>query len=470
MSVKILFIDPPGTVPGVNTGLGYLAAALKKSGHEVRVLDFNNYPEHQEGRLITELKSGYDVIGFSVKFNTIRDSVRLAGLAKKHSSGCTLVAGGPGVTVEGCGFLGEYPVFDYAFRGESENSFVEFSAFLEEKRTLEEIPGICYKNNGKIDSTASFLIEDIESIPFPDYSDFDFFNMQKYNYPMVTSRGCPYNCSYCSVRLISGRKFRARTASHVVEELAQAKERYNIKQFEIVDDTFTQDVERAKDICRELIRRDLRLSWLCPNGIRADRTDEELFQLMWQSGCREVWIGVESLNEEVFELIKKGEKIEDIVRALKNAKKANLRIGAFFIIGLPNSTYEKDLETLRKAMNLGLDICTWSIATPMPQTTLKEWVEIHGKLLDDYKNVSFFVEPKCVFETEDYPESIRLRMFYKGNLSFYRYDTLTGEHQPLKKLLRILLLIFKFDPWRLPLHLLKGSRYFAWLVLRYLFS
>lgn len=464
--VRILFVDPQGTVPGINAGLGYLSSVLHKAGHSVRVLDFNNYPQRRDERLLSALNNNNDVIGFSVKSNTIDEAARLALMARAHSGGSIIIAGGAGVTAEGCNILKDYTCFDYAFRGEAEQNIVPFLSAIDRKATLNEISGICFRDNDGIVDSGILHATSMDLLPFPEYSFFDYMDMQFLNYPLVTSRGCPYRCSYCSVRFVSGSRFRCRSAENIAEELLQAKRKYNIEHFEVIDDTFTQDMERAKGICREFIRKDIGLTWKCPNGIRADKTDKELFRLMRDSGCREVWFGVESLNEEVFKLIDKGEQIEDIERAVLNAKRAGLKVGAFFIIGLPGSTYEKDLETLSRAKKLKLDFCTWSVATPMPQTVMSEWVGKNGKLLNDYRKVSFFVEPKCVFDTECYTETLRLRMFYKGNLSFFRYDTLSGLTDPWEKVMKILKLVLEYDPTRFLLHIFMGAKYFFWLLLK----
>lgn len=456
IEVKVLLIDPWGSVVGINAGLAYLSGSLKKEGYQVKVLDFNNYPENQEKRLEKELSQGVDVIGFSVRFNTLMEATRLAEICRRISNDSTIVVGGPGVTVEWNTFLRENQVFDYGFLGEAEYSFPKFLKFLEGKLNIQKIPGLCYKENGEMKITKCEIVTELDKIPFPDFLSFDKFYPEKYSYPLVTSRGCPYNCSYCSVRLVSGSHFRYRSPEHVIMELVQAKEKYGISNFDIVDDTFTQNIDRAKEICKMMITEKLSLTWTCLNGIRADKTDKELFRLMKSACCREVWFGVETLNNEVFKLVNKGERIEDILRAITEAKGAGLRVGAFFIVGLPQSNFKKDMETLKKAKQLGIDTCTWSIATPMPGTTLWEWVKDNAIILDDYRNISFFVEPKVVFDTSDYTKEERLRVFYNGNLAFHRYDCLTSEFQLGKRIMAVLKIVMKYDLSRLPIHIISG--------------
>ncbi|MFZ3073448.1 MAG: radical SAM protein [Thermodesulfobacteriota bacterium] len=458
MSMKdsILFIDPPASVVGTNSGLGYLAGSLNEKGVRVRVLDFNNNQNNQKERLYAELRSGFKLVGFSVKTNTILMAMQIARWCKDFSGDIVLFVGGPGVTVAGPQFLDEYGIFDYAFVGESERSICDFIDCVRGEKSHESVKGLCYKRGGAVIANQAEVPLELDAIPLPDYSAFDTFEL-KYGYPLVTSRGCPYDCSYCSVKLVSGKRFRARSPEGVLKELKLAKEKYGAREFQVLDDTFTQKLERTKKICELMISENIGMSWVCPNGIRADRVDRELFRLMKDAGCKGVWLGIESLDRDVFNAIKKGEDIEDILNAVKMAQDAGIDVSAFFIIGLPGSTYAKDMETFKKAKKLRLKLTTWSIATQYPHTALWDWVQKNGRVLRDYREVSFFVEPKCVFETDDYTEKERLKVFYKANLAFSRYDCLTAQKSWTKRILAVLKIIILYDACRLPIHLAVGG-------------
>src|SRR3989339_844660 len=383
--MKILFIDPRGDVSGINAGIGYLAAALKSCGHEVKALDFNNNTEDEAERLAKALAWKPDIAAFSVKTNTVPEAARLAGIFK--DAGAVTIAGGPGATCEKEGLLADNPVFDYAFSGEAENAIAAFASAAP-GGDLSGLSGLCLRQGGKSVCNGTSLVSDLDSLKFPDYSDFDTVALLKEKYPLVTSRGCPYDCTYCSVNKISGRKWRFRSARNVIDELAAAKIKYGIKQFDIADDNFTMDMGRAKEICRLLIDEKIGLRWSCINGIRADRVDAELLALMKRSGCGEVWFGIESLNEQVFDGIKKGEKLESIVKAVRLAKDSGLEVCGFFVAGLPGSSYNSDMETLRKAKKLGLDEMLWSLATPYPHTEFYEWAKTNARQIGDFREVS----------------------------------------------------------------------------------
>lgn len=454
--MKILFIDPPGSVKGINSGIGYLCGALGKEGIRPRVLDFNNFKSDLEMRLKNELARAYDIVGFSVKTNTLASAVRIADICKFFSPKSTIIAGGPGVSITGAQFLRDYSVFDYFLSGEAEKSMVELALNLNRSEALKRIPGLGYREGNEVKVNTADAPFDLDNIVFPDYSNFDKISFIRNSYPLVTSRGCPYECVYCNVGFVSGRRFRGRSAENVLIELRRARQKYRIKDFQVCDDTFTQDLDRAKSICRLIIKEGLDLKWVCQNGVRADRMDKELLGLMKRGGCENIWFGIETLDEDVFNRVGKGESLKEVINAVEMTREAGIPMGAFFIIGLPGSNYNKDMSTLKKARRMGLSLSTWSLATPYPYTALWDWVKENARVLCNFKDVSFFQEAQCTFETEDYPKEQRLNLLYKANLAFSRYECLSAEVNTLKRVWIILRLAARYDPLNLPKHILAG--------------
>lgn len=205
-----------------------------------------------------------------------------------------------------------------------------------------------------IDFSAPFS----DQYPFPDYALFDSFplflkNWRKglWSYAIMTSQGCPYGCTFCASR---NRKWRARSAGNAAAELRQAREKWGIRQFSILDDCFNVDKPRLLEFCS--LVRPLDLTWGCANGLRADRFDAEESAALRAAGCRELSFGAESADPVVLKNIKKGETLEQIAAALDAAKKDYdpLHINLFFIIGLPGSSYDSDLASLRWAQERGV--------------------------------------------------------------------------------------------------------------------
>jgi radical SAM superfamily enzyme YgiQ (UPF0313 family) len=332
-----------------------------------------------------------------------------------------IVAGGPHVIVDGYNFMKDNTIFDLAVKGEAEMVFDELVSG-KDYRTLE---GIIYRENGKIiENPTRKWITDLDSLHFPNYDDFDSINIdgkakEIENWPLVTSRGCPYSCSYCNVPAVIGRKFRTRSGRNILEELRYAQEKYGSNEFKVLDDNFTLLMDRAKDICKLFIDEKLDMKWTCPNGIRADRLDEELCKLMHEAGCYSMSIGVESGDPVVFEKINKGEKLSDVEHGIRMAQAAGIQIHGFFIIGLVGSTPETDKRSIEFAKRMGIS-ASWGILVPYPGTPV--WGQVladpNVRMLRDWKE-GFHIgaRPKVVFDTPEYLAEERVRMYYLANMS-----------------------------------------------------
>lgn len=322
---------------GFNTGIGYLAAYLKRyfDATEVKVFDFNNNGRDMDAR-ISEI-SAFDVIGFSMKSFTRESALKIARRVKTDKN--ILIAGGPHITLDGVNFLKENSIFDYGVSGEGELTLQLLLQAIADKKEVSGIKGLVYRSGKNVVSTGqSARGKELDTLPYPDYTAFDSLDDGRIlNYPLVTSRGCPYLCTYCCVKDVMGKQWFARSVDNIMGELTQAKELYGFESFNIQDDNFSLDVERAKAFCDTMIEKDLKMTWSCPNGIRADKLDDELMGKMHRAGCFAVAMGIESGVEEEFNAIKKGEELSDIVNAVELAKKNKIWVFGNFIIGLPHS-------------------------------------------------------------------------------------------------------------------------------------
>lgn len=190
-----------------------------------------------------------------------------------------------------------------------------------------------------------------DEFPFPDYELFDSFELfrgkwadGKWNFPLMTSLGCPFLCTYCASR---NRKYHTRSVDHCIEELKIAKKRWKFSSFEVLDDCFNVKRDRVIEFCDKV--EPLKLRWFCTNGLRADLFDEEIARKLKESGCAFVSFGIESLDPETLKLVKKGETVEQIEIAINIAVKYFNQVNGYFIIGLPGSSFEKDLKALEWA-------------------------------------------------------------------------------------------------------------------------
>lgn len=463
--MKMCLVDPKGIHLGMNAGLGYLASYIKKTlGISPKVFDFNNNTSHIGSR-IEEIAS-YDVVGFSMKSFTKEMAIEIAHRVKGKDN--LLIAGGPHITLDGVNFLKECDLFDFGVVGEGELTLAALLGVLESGDKLKAVKGIIYRNGNKVVSTGhSGRITDLDTIPYPDYSLFDsVVTGTIYNYPLVTSRGCPYLCTYCCVKDVMGKKWFARSLENIIRELKEAKDLYKFSSFNIQDDNFSLDMKRAKGFCETLVSEGLNMKWSCPNGIRADKVDEELMSMMRQAGCFAVAMGIESGVEKEFSAIKKGESLDDIVAAVEMAKRNKIWVFGNFIIGLPHSNLKSIRESIRFAKRLKLESCIFNVLVPFPGTEVWEWVKSNGRMLMEWKEgFTQGKNPKFVFETDDFPKADRLRAYWEANIKCKNYFACIDEHESLSSnILNVLKTIVIYDFWGIPEHIWWCTKHFRRII------
>ncbi len=308
MDASMIFLNPES---GANRNIPNIGLAYAATHFRVRVIDLNTRPRPRKRFLKVES----DVLGISVQSRCWNEARRIGRVYKERYPRAQVKSISGFLDVQCC-----YP-------------YLEF----EDKIAYREPFSDAY--------------------PFPDYELFDSFSIfrrkwQKgtWSYAIMTSQGCPFPCSYCVSRKT---KWKTRTAENCFAELKRAKEKWKIKSFEILDDCFNVEKERVLKFC-ELVKP-LHLNWFCTNGLRADRFDEETAKALAASGCRHISFGIESAVPEVLKAINKGETIEQIARAVEITKKYFSGVNGFFIIGLPGSSYDKDLYSLNWAEEMGIN-------------------------------------------------------------------------------------------------------------------
>jgi anaerobic magnesium-protoporphyrin IX monomethyl ester cyclase len=454
--MKIKLVDPRGTRKGLNTGLGYLAGSLIAGGHAVEIIDFNNYSARQEERL-KGLRDA-DIIGISMTTFTAEEALKLAEVVKARiNPHALLVCGGVHITIDGPGFMKNNGVFDVAIAGDGERGMVEIAS----GRSPGDVDGAIYRNKGSIELTPPVPNRNLDSLPFPDYSCFD--SVSRYNtsrirerYPIVTSRGCPSNCLYCSVPLLSGRRWRARSPENMIAELKHMKKKHGSKTFFVLDDNFTVDRPRVKEFCRRLIEENLSLQWAAV-GMKSKFTDREMARLMRASGATHVFIGIESAVPEVHRGIGKGETLDDVHRAIRNFRQAGIKVGGCFLIGLPGSNRELDRRSVELSSRMGLCKAVFSILVPYPGTRLYEMVknDQNYKLLVDWrKGLHCWGDVTVVFESRDYCAKARKDTFVYASLRTKTYSSLVdGQDSDLTKASTLLKTICAYDLKHLPQHI-----------------
>ncbi len=425
--MRILLIVPAAyswRFPGLiypHSGIAYLVAVLKRTGIQVNVLDMR-LRAHAKSLIRSLDVFRPNLVGLTVYSDYYQRVYDLVHRIKDHGD-WQVVLGGSHVSAIG-GEVLERSEADFAIKGEGEETLIALCSMLgESRRDFSRIQGLIWRSkNCVVENGDRPFIENLDALPFPAYEEFPlskYFCYRNRILPIITSRGCPQRCVFCSVRLSMGRKFRPRNPENVVDEIKYWHNQ-GWRVFEFQDDNFTCDIDRAKKICDLIVRRNLTIKWCLPNGIRADRLDRELLQKMKESGCFRVGFGIEFTNKDVLRQIKKGTSIERMTKAVEMVRQAGIEVVGFFIVGHPTETYERFMQTLDFARRGPFDRVNFWNLVPYPGTELMEWVREKGVFLcpeEEYLNRISYGEATPIFETPHFSakESVQTGSFFGKN-------------------------------------------------------
>jgi anaerobic magnesium-protoporphyrin IX monomethyl ester cyclase len=366
-------------------GLAYLAAVLEQHNFEVKITDCpaNHFTHAELKNDLVSFKP--DIVGIASMTTTIPSVLESARIAKQVLPNCKVVLGGPHATFMDKQILAEEKAVDVVVRGEGEYTMLELAQTAAEPESLPKIAGIAYRNNGDIAQTPNRPpIADLDVLPRPAYH---LLSMDKYRIygrrilPLMSSRGCPHQCTFCVASQMFGVKFRGRTARNVVDEIEWLRHEYGAEGISFQDDALTYDRKRILEICNQMIDRKLQLPWGCQT--RVDRVDEEVLSKMAQSGCDEISFGVESGSQEILDSVHKRVTIGQAEKAISMAKNAKMFVIISTILGYPGETKESLKQTVKFMQRLEVDDAWLCIATPYPGTELRSLVERQGWEMED---------------------------------------------------------------------------------------
>lgn len=467
--MKVLFVHPHGwnwygsqkdisSIFSLMPPLGIMSIAsfLEERGLDVEILDCHARPAPLEETLSLILAKSPDVVGFSCTTSSFLDGYQLAERLKELAPEIRIVFGGAHACSVGVGLLDSFPAIDFLVIGEGERTFYElmtagFSG-------VEAIPGVGFRRDGTgVLSSVRENIADLDSLPFPAYRRLPGFprryNLALFSYPtapntsIISSRGCPYHCSYCD-RSVFNRGFRFNSAAYMHEHLAYLNRDFGIRHVFFYDDLFTFDRARVEEFCRLLSTSKLPVTYNCV--ARLEHVDRELVDLLKSSGCWQVNFGIESGDPEVLKKHRKFLELDDVHKKLLMVKNAGMRVKGLFMVGLPGEDEQAIRRTIDYALSLPLDEINVTKFTPFPGAPIYRNIREQGEFHEDWPAMNcmnfVFIPHGMTMERLEELYNEFIRRFYRRtriNLGYARM--LWKSPHSIAKFLRNLPEIVRFE-------------------------
>lgn len=457
---KIFLVLPPYTIPAsmprraqAPLGISYLGAYLERHGYEVELCDslIEGF-DHSEylygdfiryGLTIAQIKARIqkfqpDVVGVSCLFTIMAQSAyEICRITKELNPDIVTIMGGAhpssmteDVLSQGC--------IDFVVPGEGEITLLKLLGAIQNGQNLRYIQGIAFLQNGHVQRTpVSDFLMNLDELPMPARHLLpmdEYFKKNrphgtatKYDHstPIITSRGCPAKCTFCSIHTVWGREFRGRSGKNVVEELMHLKEKYRVKEIQIEDDNLTYSKPRAHELLDRIIEADLGLSFTTPNGIAAWVMDKPLLEKLKKAGFYRLTFAVESGNEQVLhDLVRKPLRLKTIREIVPLARSIGFEIDTFWVVGFPGETKAQINDTINFANSLDVDNIKFFIATPYPGTELYKIAKEKGYLNPNFDFLNGLTSTKGQISTPEFTslelESIVARASFKTQFTIMR--------------------------------------------------
>ncbi|MBI4520064.1 MAG: radical SAM protein [Gemmatimonadetes bacterium] len=403
----ILFVVPPGSLAmnfgklsaaGAELpwlGMAYVAAAARRAGHVVHVRDYEVERLGFDAVAADIRRLQPDLVATAAFINNVDRCLTLCQLVKSIAPRTRTVIGGPQATI----FpheLDNATDVDFVLISESEISFCRLAAYSDDPAAYPEIAGVCWRGGDGplVHNPRQPLIQDMDSIPLPAL---DLYRMGLYYPPVyirgrrvaniVTSRGCPYECTFCEAKLTFGRTHRFHSEERVLEDLDFLHRTYGFDSFQFYDDIFTINRKRVVRLCDLLIARGRPYQWMCYT--RTDLVDPDLLALMKEAGCYQISFGPESGDQDLLNAIKKKLTVEDNLRGIEATRRAGIVAVGTFMLGLPGESPAQTRKTVDFAIRSKLDYAIFGVTEPYPGTEMWQDCMSTGYFIDaDDKHVN----------------------------------------------------------------------------------
>jgi radical SAM superfamily enzyme YgiQ (UPF0313 family) len=369
----------------------YLAAYARRerSGKDLFRIEDDRLTSHTPSAwrgILREFRP--DLIGLSALTSELGPTREVAQMMKRELPAVPILLGGPHASAVGAAALDDLPV-DYVFEGEGEPAFVRFLNVWErgDRFPVEPISGLSFRRpDGSLARSLPHIEQpDVDQLPIPAYDLIDlpeYGNHRRMGYlggryaALFTSRGCPYRCTYCHEVFKKG--FRAMGPDRMIEEMQYVIDRYGINEFEIYDDIFNADRTRVLEVCRAIVQRGLTVRLAFPNGVRADRLDEEVLVALKEAGAFYMGIAVETASARIQKEIRKHNRLDRLRENVDIASRLGIFQCGFFMLGFPTETREEALQTIEFAASLPLDMAYFFVTVPYPGTEMSVQIGAPG--------------------------------------------------------------------------------------------
>lgn len=432
--MKVILVRPPSfKMPIIipNLGLGYLAAVLKNNGHTVHILDCaKTRMNHRKYRdyLVDEKP---DIVGVQMYTCDFTSSKQCIDVAKTLNHKTVTIVGGPHPSGDPEGTM-EIASLDYAFAGEAESGFPRLLQHIQspDKIDIDSIEGLIHRRDGKIKINKRGYIENPDDIPFPGWDLIDpttypvaphgTFSKSLPIAPIITSRGCPFKCTYCGVRVNTGRRFRMRSIDNVIEEIKYLRKEFGIREFHIEDDNFTLNKTRVLEFCNKLREQNIMIDWACTNGVRLDTLDKELLQNMESAGCYSFSVGIESGSSRILADMQRNETLDLMIEKIKLVSSTTkIRMTGFFMIGYPAETIEDIEKTIELALELPFHRAQFSNFLPLPGTEIYDRLIRNGDFAPDAQRWDLYQNNRVIYAPKDISKKELRRLMKRAFAAFY---------------------------------------------------
>ena len=446
---KEVAVNPLPTAP---LGPAYIAAVLKNLGHEVKAIDaaVEGYHRAEPFRFdtfivglnkrdtIALIEKDTEVICFSFMFS--KDwyfNIELVEEARLKFPDAIIIAGGEHVTAVPEYCLNTAAGLDYIVMGEGEATIVDLMECIEKKQAVDDIGRIAYRKDGIVTinnhSRRIKHVEEIDKIPWPAW---ELFPLNKYfdyrigigvyrgnSLPVLASRGCPYDCTFCSSPQMYGKLYKVRDIQDFVNELEHYNKNYNVTNFDFYDLTAIVYRDWIIELCDEILKRGLKITYQIPSGTRAEAIDSEVAGKLYQSGCKNISYAPESGSPVVLKAIRKRVNIESMLNSIKHSAKAGMNVKLNIIVGLPGETYANAFETiwfLIKASWCGAKDAYPNNFSPYPGSMIYEKMVKDGKVdIYDQSFVQEMIDTHNLLPAKNYNDKMSLAGLRIYSLAVY---------------------------------------------------